>query len=245
MTPVRGRAVLHERQPRQVSCGMLLIVQFLYARPDPEGRLLLRGQSVLESWMAKSHQDQQKLDRYLDELEVLTAGAVGDRRHLSLELRVGLSAAIPLIGRGNDLDNYVYPVVRRLKADRFDVAFADKDHAGFSTICIGEARLTDAPVSEPQLSVRSSAPSDSREWKQQVFDACRRAISAPLPRGPVAIDLRFTVARARNRPSLWKPAIDALGPVLGIPDSTKPFHPFDDRIVSVGLHRTVDDSVGW
>ncbi len=170
---------------------------------------------------------------------------MGDRRHLSLELRVGLSASIPLIGRGNDLDNYLYPVVRRLKADRFDAAFADKDRAGSSTICVGDARLADRPVSEPQLSVRTTASSESREWKQQVYDACRRAIPAPLPQGPVALDLRFTVASARNWSNLWKPAIDALGPMLGIPNPAKPFHPLDDRIVSLGLHRTVDDSVGW
>jgi hypothetical protein len=57
--------------------------------------------------------------------------------------------------------------------------------------------------------------------------------------------VRFTVARARNWSNLWKPAIDALGPMLGIPNPAKPFDPLDDRIVSLGLHRTVDDSVGW
>jgi hypothetical protein len=25
----------------------------------------------------------------------------------------------------------------------------------------------------------------------------------------------------------------------------KPFHPFDDRIVSLGLHRKIDDTIGW
>jgi hypothetical protein len=230
---------------RYASCGMLVLVQFLFARPDSPGRLRLPGQPVLESWMAVGHPDQQRLARYLDELERLTVAAMGDRRHLSLELRVGLGASIPLTSGGNDLDNYVYPVVRRLKADRFDVAFADKDHAGSSTICVGDARLADWAVSEPLFGARTTASGQAREWKEQVYHACRRAIPAPLPPGPVALDLRFTVARTRNWSNLWKPAIDALGPMLGIPNPARPFHPLDDRVVSLGLHRIVDERIGW
>ena len=40
-----------------------------------------------------------------------------------------------------------------------------------------------------------------------------------------------------------KPAIDALGPVLGIQDPTKPFRPDDDRIVDLAMHRTIDDAL--
>jgi hypothetical protein len=40
---------------------------------------------------------------------------------------------------------------------------------------------------------------------------------------------------------LWKPGIDALG--LAKPD--RHFHPLDDRIVSLGLHRKIDDALGW
>ena len=87
---------------RYVSCGMLVVVQFLFARPVSAGRLRLPGQPVLESWMAVGHPDQQRLAGYLDELERLTVGAMGDRRHLSLELRVGLGASVPLISNGND-----------------------------------------------------------------------------------------------------------------------------------------------
>jgi hypothetical protein len=52
-----------------------------------------------------------------------------------------------------------------------------------------------------------------------------RSVDAPHSRG------------GRNWASLWKPLIDAFGPVLG-EDPTRPFHPHDDRIVSPALHHT-------
>ena len=43
----------------------------------------------------------------------------------------------------------------------------------------------------------------------------------------------------RNWASLWKPLIEAFGPVLG-EDPARPFHPHEDRIVSLSLHHTTD-----
>ncbi len=56
--------------------------------------------------------------------------------------------------------------------------------------------------------------------------------------------IRFGVSSQRNWSALWKPAIDALGPVLGIQDLIKPFRPDDDRIVDLALHRPIDDALG-
>ena len=55
--------------------------------------------------------------------------------------------------------------------------------------------------------------------------------------GPLAmvIALRLDPAR-RSWWNAWKPAGDALGPILGEPSSGNPFHPADDRIVSLELH---------
>jgi hypothetical protein len=72
-------SVLRIFRSTYVSFGMLLIVQFLYARPNPDRRFPLPSQPVLESWIARGHPDQQKLARYLDELERLTADASGER----------------------------------------------------------------------------------------------------------------------------------------------------------------------
>jgi hypothetical protein len=52
------------------------------------------------------------------------------------------------------------------------------------------------------------------------------------------------VSAGRNWSTLWKPAIDALGPLLGMPDPNHPFRPSDDRIVDLTLHRNVDDALG-
>jgi len=52
------------------------------------------------------------------------------------------------------------------------------------------------------------------------------------------------LSRRRNWTTLWKPAIDALGPVLGVPNPALPFRPDDDRIVDLELQRHLDDTLG-
>jgi hypothetical protein len=39
---------------------------------------------------------------------------------------------------------------------------------------------------------------------------------------------------------LWKPTIDALGPILGYTPAAGPWSPLDGRIVDLGLHCRVD-----
>jgi hypothetical protein len=60
--------------------------------------------------------------------------------------------------------------------------------------------------------------------------------------GPAGLTIALTTGPGRNWASLWKPVIDAFGPVLG-EDPTRPFHPHDDRIVSLGLHHTIDTGI--
>lgn len=61
--------------------------------------------------------------------------------------------------------------------------------------------------------------------------------------GPVAMTIAITTGPGRNWTSLWKPLIDAFGPVLG-EDPARPYHPRDDRIVSLGLHHHTDEGLG-
>jgi hypothetical protein len=42
---------------------------------------------------------------------------------------------------------------------------------------------------------------------------------------------------------VWKPLIDSFGPVLG-EDPRRPFHPADERITSLGLHHSIDNTIG-
>ena len=60
----------------------------------------------------------------------------------------------------------------------------------------------------------------------------------------MTLRIRFGVSSRRNWSTPWKPAIDALGPVLGIQDLTTPLRPDDDRIVDLALHGTIDDALG-
>jgi hypothetical protein len=98
---------------------------------EPAGdAVVLTVRLGLESWERADHPEQRALREYLDHL----AAAVGphlqehQRRDLAVSLHVGLPSGAPLIGAGADLDNFLYPVVRRLGPGRFASAWAVKEH---------------------------------------------------------------------------------------------------------------------
>ena len=53
---------------------------------------------------------------------------------------------------------------------------------------------------------------ERKEWKQELYDrlAVQAAIIDP---GPVGLQIALTTGPGRNWASLWKPLIDAFGPV--------------------------------
>ena len=63
-----------------------------------------------------------------------------------------------------------------------------------------------------------------------------------LPDGPLSLELAFVVGPGRDWVDLWKPTIDALGPLLG--ETNRPWHPKDGRIVDLGLHGSVEPGRG-
>jgi hypothetical protein len=75
------------------------------------------------------------------------------------------------------------------------------------------------------LVLRTMGSAEGRSCKAQIQTAASVACPSPLPNGPVTLTLRFGVSGARNWSTLWKPAIDARGPVLGSADPAKAFHP--------------------
>jgi hypothetical protein len=48
-------------------------------------------------------------------------------------------------------------------------------------------------------------------------------------------------ASARNWVNLWKPAGDAMGPILGYDHSRNPHHPRLDRLTRLEFHRQADE----
>ena len=206
--------------------------------------MVLRRQPVLAGLdAAEPPRPQPELGAYLD---ALVADLEWPRpgQHLAVALDVGLPASVPLLSRGHDLDDYLFPVVSRLGHIRFDAAFAAKRPGIRSTIRVGPAVAADRPPPEPDVSVRTTASATSIDWKEQVHEACRAATPAPAPPGGVALELRFTLSRRRNWAALWQPALDSLGPIVGVPDPTRPYRANDARVTSLALHRRFDDTLG-
>ncbi len=215
-----------------------------FARPGVELRLPLSPEPVLESWNSRDHPDQLRLRTYLDAVAAhLKVENWNPEQPRAVELTVGLADSTPLDRGGRDLDNYLYPLARRFGADRIAAVFGRKVHQRGSTIAAADAVLADEPNTPASLSVRTSMSTQSEAWKRAIHQACIDAVTEPLPPGPVALQLVFGVARHRNWATLWKPAIDALGPVLGIPNPNRPYRPDDDRIVDLALHRHLDDAL--
>lgn len=177
-----------------------------------------------------------KLARFLAQVDVIAGPVMATvSSRIAVELIVGFSDGVSLTEGGHDLDNYLFPVVQRLGPRRVAAIFGRKIH-GPSSLAVGPAQ-PDTARATAKFSARMTGSDERQEWKQRLRDrlAAQAAIMDP---GPAGLRISLTTGPGRNWASLWKPLIDAFGPVLG-DDPTRPFHPHDDRIVSLGLHHTV------
>ena len=211
----------------------------VYRRPTGVMRQSVKPQ--LASWDRAGHPSQVKLRRFLAHVDAIACpvlAAVSGR--VAAELIVGFSDGVSLIDGGHDLDNYLLPVAQRLDPERVAAIFGRKIH-GPSSLAVGPAQ-PDTAGATPQFSARMAGSYQRTEWKQELHD--RLAVqAATIDPGPAGLTIALTTGPDRNWASLWKPLIDAFGPVLG-EDSTRPFHPHDDRIVRLGLHHTIDTAIG-
>jgi hypothetical protein len=210
----------------------------VYRRPAGVMRQSVKPQ--LASWDRAGHPSQVKLARFLAHVDAI-AGPVlataGGR--VAAELIVGLPDGVCLIDGGHDLGNYLVPVAARLGPQRVAAIFGRKIH-GPSSLAVAPAR-PDTAGAAPQFSARMAGPEGRTEWKQTLHDRLAGQAAAIDP-GPAGLTIALTTGPGRNWASLWKPLIDAFGPVLG-EDPTRPFRPHDDRIVSLGLHHTTDTGI--
>lgn len=158
----------------------------------------------------------------------------------ALYLRVGLPGPQLSLAHA-DLDNFLFPVASLLRnlaksSAPLVSAWCTKHVGARSSILIAGAARSDAPG--PVAQVHTTASAESSAFKEQV--ASQISGAAPLPPGPVHVQLSYVVGPMRNWLNLWKPTIDALGPILGSSSAGRPWNPGDGRITELGLHVRVD-----
>ena len=211
----------------------------VYCRPVGVMRQSVRPQ--LASWDRAGHPSQVRLGRFLAHVDAI-AGPVLATVHgrVAAELIVGFSEGVSLIDGGHDLDSYLFPVAARLGPQRVAALFGRKIH-GPSSLAVGPAQPGTA-VAAPQFSARMTGSSERRQWTQRLHHRLAGQ-AAPLGPGPAGLTIALTTGPGRNWARLWTPLIDAFGPVLG-EDPARPFHPHSDRIVSLGVHHTIDAGIG-
>jgi hypothetical protein len=213
----------------------------LYAMPARDDEIRLPFPPLVQQWERNDHPAQVRLKAYLDRV----LGILGDRTagdDLALCLSVGRTHIEPLDSDGRDLDNYLQPLAYAIGAAKLSAVFGRKIRSIESTVALTPARRRPEPPDDPHLIIRTKGSAAAVAWKEQIHDACAGVFREPTA-GPVALTIRFGVSAGRNWATLWKPAIDALGPMLGMPHPNR-FRPRDDRIVALDLHRAVDDGLG-
>ena len=161
------------------------------------------------------------------------------------ELEPPLALGFHAAGRSDvaarcDLDNFLTPVVKALGgSELFSLVWATRgrvdESAGLTLLRATDAQLE--VVGHPsRVSTRLSVSPARPEWKAAlaatvgVHDSAHRG-------GPIELGIRFAVSPERNWSTLWKPAIDALGGVLG--EGHRPWNPRDDRISLLVLERAI------
>jgi hypothetical protein len=211
----------------------------LYCRPVHPIELSVEPQ--LASWDHLGSPGQVKLSHFLAHAEAV-AGAARPAVDglLAVELTVGLADQLSLTGGGRDLDNYLFPLAQRLGAERIAAMFGRKVH-GPSSLAVGKAEPDH--VMSPQFSTRIAGSYARKEWKTTLRDRLLQAQDAAPGTGAIGMSIGITTGPSRNWANIWKPLIDAFGPVLG-EDPELAFHPNDDRITDLGLHHHVSTAMG-
>jgi len=201
----------------------------------------------LASWNAHADPEQIALQRYLDDIEH-ELNPLPQTSGLFLHMEIGVKEPEHLLHH-HDLDNYLYPVVQRLGASRFRLVNAIKRIGGGSSLQIGQTKpARPLPENDDWITFLHDTGGVSVQkpaWKSGIRDALKTRRIHPVKPGAVELQLVWKCFSQRNWIALWKPTIDAMGPVLGEPNPLRPFHPNDDRVVSLALHHNTDNSIGW
>lgn len=213
----------------------------LYRRPGHAVTLDVKPE--LASWERAGHSSQVRLARFLAHVATVAEPMVANvDGPLAVEMVVGLPDGVSLTAGGRDLDNFLYPVAQRLGPGRLAAVFGRKARAASSSLAVDHAAAQTA-VPVPQFATHMVGSYEHKVWKETLREHLVAARVLPAGPGPVWMQISLTTGPGRNWANVWKPMLDSFGPVLGA-DPVRPFSPHDDRIVDLGLHHTVDTSVG-
>ncbi len=123
----------------------------MYRYPADAVRLSVEPQ--LASWDRAGHPSQVRLAGFLAHVDAVVAQALAAASgRVAVELTVGLPGTVSLIDGGRDLDNYLFPVARRLGPARVAAIFGRKIH-GPSSLAVGPAEPQEA-VASAQFSTK-------------------------------------------------------------------------------------------
>lgn len=213
-----------------------------FQRPTGQ-KMELHVQPALASWDAKDHPSQKRLVRFLDDVVEVVRPVTPKQGPLAVSLSVGLPTGVDLLTH-HDLDNYLDGLGRRVQPDRTVAFFGKKSIEPESSVVIAPAatHVVDDMHGWQFAGVHVSGSSQAIRWKEQIESAIA-AQAEPAAGGALRMEVSFVLGPRRNWVGLWKPALDALGPILGMADGRR-FNPRDDRIVELGLHRSVDGMLG-
>jgi hypothetical protein len=212
----------------------------LYCRPAH--RIALTVKPQLASWDFAGSPGQVRLGDFLDHAEAAAAPTIAAIDGLlAVELTVGLRGELALTSGGRDLDNYLFPLAQRLGPTRIVAMFGRKVR-GPSFLAVGQAQ-PDHVVSSPQFSAQIAGSYVREEWKVALRERLLQVQAAVPAVGAIGMTIGITTGPGRNWTNIWKPLIDAFGPILG-ENSGRPFHPNDDRITSLAMHHNVNNAIG-
>jgi hypothetical protein len=145
------------------------------------------------------------------------------------------------------LESFLTPLFggRWLNGQRFSLVIGTKGTGTPSRLSIGLASSPSVTRKESAAcrAMPAMAPA-SPEWVEQLRRALSHASTVPLPEGPIHLRVHLRCSASRNWVALWKPAGDAMGPILGYDHSRDPYNPRNDRLTRLEFHRQTDERLG-
>lgn len=211
-------------------------------QPPTAAAVPLPGLPPKTTFGGPASREGRRIAAYMEQIAPLLQPWRGpDGPPLGLALEVGLPAGTdPLVH--HDLDNFLEPLATALASPRLCLVTATKIVGGPSRLTIGEVK-----PGEPDHSGHQHADGRCEGVSKAGQRALERAVAAqaaPLPWGPVALDLALRVGSTRNWVGAWKPVIDSLVAILGRRPGASEFDIEDGRIVELTLHRQLDGALG-